>query len=263
MKDLYRIVKAAESGESFVVATVVDTKGSAPGKLGFRMLVFADRSEGSVGGGALELSVVRDAREMIRKRDRAFLRQYSLSDLEMSCGGEVTVFFEPCGKKVPLWIFGAGHIARALAPIAQPLGFAVSVVDNREGFAIPEHFPEGCELRTADFATQVERVPQDAYAVIVSHGHAHDEEILAALLCRRPTLPYIGMIGSRPKVTLMHRNLVQKGVIWGDRVYAPIGLNLGGDSAEEIALAIAAEMMGLMHGKTNLPHCRIDTWGSP
>jgi len=257
MKQIEQMVKAVTAHESFVVATVVDTKGSAPGHVGFRMLVFPERIEGTIGGGALEKVVIEDARQMLQKNEKPILKHYKLSDLSMSCGGEAGIFFEHCQTKPALWIFGAGHIARALAPIAWAIGFRLTLVDNRPGFAATERFPPGSELITGAYPDHAGQMPSEAYAVIVTHGHAHDEEILNLLAVRNPPLPYIGMIGSRRKVILILKAMRDKGVNHQDNIYTPIGLKLGGDSAEEIALAIAAEILAVYHQIPGLPHCRI------
>lgn len=258
MKLLDKIVSAVGSAEEFVVATVVDTHGSAPGQIGFRMIVLAESSQGTVGGGALEKAVIDQARTLLRERQGARTIRYDLSELKMTCGGQTAVFYEPCYKKPCLWIFGAGHIARALTPTVSGLGFRVTVLDNREGFAVPEHFPTGTALLTGDYLAAIPALPRGAYAVIVTHGHAYDEQILNALAAIDPPLPYIGMIGSRRKVTLILDKMAAGGLNRQDNIYTPIGLRIGGDSAEEIALAIAAEILGIHHQTAGLPHCRLE-----
>lgn len=256
MKQIDGIVQAAASGEEFVMATIVGTEGSSPGQVGFRMIVFHDRIEGTVGGGALELQVIEQARRMLRERTGAELFRFNLTQLDMDCGGQAEVFLEPCFRKPPLWIFGAGHIARALAPIVTSFGFRLTVVDNRQGFAVPERFPEGTTLLTGNYLEKISDLPSFAYTVIVTHGHSHDEEIVNALAFRKEPLPYIGMIGSRGKVMIALKRMLEKGLTLRDNLYAPIGLKIGGDSAEEIAVSIAAEILGVYHKTPNLPHWR-------
>ncbi len=258
MKQIEKLVRAAASSKEFVIATIVDTEGSAPGHVGFRMLVFDDGIEGTVGGGALEQEVIEQARSMLKERTQARLFRYNLSQLEMDCGGKASVFLEPCFQKPPIWIFGAGHIARALAPIVSSFGFRLTVVDNREGFAVPERFPSGTTLLTGNYLERISDLPSFAYAVIVTHGHAHDEEIVNALAARKETLPYIGMIGSKRKVLLVLKRMAENGLSFQDNIYTPIGLKIGGDSAEEIAVSIAAEILGVYHKTPNLPHWRLD-----
>ncbi|MHB8095206.1 MAG: XdhC family protein [Candidatus Aminicenantales bacterium] len=250
------IMKAIQSEEEFVTATIVDAQGSTPGRVGFRIIVHADRTEGTAGGGALEKTVIAEARNMLSLKKASRLVKIDLAELGMTCGGQVSVFFESFYGKPPLWIFGAGHIGKALAPLISSLRFHLTVVDNRNGFAVKENFPAGTTLMTGDYDAALKQVPADAFAVIVTHGHLHDEEILRALASREPQLPYIGMIGSRQKVAVAREMLLKDG-IQADYVYAPIGLNIGGDTPEEIAVSIAAEILGVHHKKTNLPHCRL------
>lgn len=256
MKQMENIMKAIQSEEEFVTATIVDAQGSTPGRVGFRIIVHADRTEGTVGGGALEKTVISEARNMLSLKTASQLVKINLAELDMTCGGQVSVFFESFYGKPPLWIFGAGHIGKALAPLISSLRFRLTVVDNRNGFAVKEAFPPGTILMTKEYAAALKEVPPDAYAVIVTHGHLHDEEILRALASHEPQLPYIGMIGSRKKV-LVARETLSKDGIHNDHVYAPIGLNIGGDTPEEIAISIAAEILGVYNKKTNLPHCRL------
>jgi len=256
MKQLDHIARALQSGKDFVTATIVEAQGSTPGRVGFRIVVHADRTEGTVGGGALEQKVIAEARDMLSRKKPSQLVKIDLAELDMTCGGRAGVFFEAFYGKPPLWIFGAGHIARALAPLLASIGFRITVADNREGFAVAEAFPPGTALMTGEYEAALQDVPAEAYAVIVTHGHLHDEEILHALASREPRLPYIGMIGSRQKVAVA-REILSRDGIRCDHVYAPIGLNIGGDTPAEIAVSIAAEIMGVYNKKTNLPHCRL------
>lgn len=258
MKHFEELAKAMQGDEEFVVATIVGTHGSAPAKIGFRMIAFKDKAEGTVGGGALEKWVIEEARTMLKLRAGARLMSLNLSQLEMECGGAVQVFMEPIYKKPPLWIFGAGHVARALAPLITSIGFRLTVTDNREGFSIRENFPAGATLKTMQYDQAVQEVPAGSYAVIVTHGHEFDQQVLLDLAAKKPPLPYIGMIGSKKKVLATKKALIAKGVENHDNIFTPIGLSLGGDSPQEIAIAIAGEILGHLHRKTNLPHCRLE-----
>jgi xanthine dehydrogenase accessory factor len=257
MNSLKIIARALQENVEFVIATVVDAQGSTPARAGFRMIVTAIKTAGTVGGGALENSVISEARSMLPLRKEARLVKMDLSELEMQCGGQVQVFLEPYYRKPSLWIFGAGHIARALTPLAVSIGFCITVVDNREGFAVKDRFPAAAVLMTKEYSDALSEMPHDGYAVIVTHGHRHDEEIVLALAHRKPPLPYIGMIGSRKKVLIPREKILKNGDKW-DNIYSPIGLNIGGDSPDEIALSIAAELQGVYNKKTDLPHCRLE-----
>jgi xanthine dehydrogenase accessory factor len=156
-------------------------------------------------------------------------------------------------------MFGAGHVGLSIYRIAQQAGFEVIVVDDREAYANRERFPEAREIHAGDLDSVLPQLapPDSSYLVIAMRGHLQDMRALQwALGCRAR---YIGMIGSRRKVRTVFRELEQQGVPARefDRVYAPIGLDLGATSPEEIAVAIVAEMIAIRRGcQAPLPHLR-------
>jgi xanthine dehydrogenase accessory factor len=248
-----------EQGRDFVMVTVIDASGSIPGKPGARMLVRDDDIDGTVGGGALEKRAVEKSREMLAAGTGSPERvSWKTEELDMACGGATDLFFEPFFGPEPLWIFGGGHIAEQLVPLAARIGFSITVVDNREVFSRADRFPGAARaLHCEDYTEVAEQVPDGAYVIVVTHGHMHDQDVLLALARRTPALPYIGMIGSRRKVPVALEHLRDNGVEPGPNIYAPIGLRLGGGTPAEIALAIAAEIQGLRSGETDLPHMRV------
>ncbi len=239
-----------------VLTTVVESSGSAPGRAGAKMLVFADgKTHGTVGGGCLEGAVIEEARQAL-KRGQPRLGHYNLTEKEasglgMACGGKVTVFIEPLLPGPRLLIAGGGHIAQSLCPLAKNLGFEVSVVDDREEFANRDKFPQADELLVGDIAEILSKqdIHRQVYVVIVTRGHHFDEAALEAVL--PSAAAYIGMIGSRRKVEAIYAKLVQKGVERSqlERVCAPIGLDIGGDTPEEIALSILAQIQQVRYNK--------------
>jgi xanthine dehydrogenase accessory factor len=243
-------------GVALCLVTVVESAGSVPAPVGARMAVTPDSTRGTVGGGALEEFAIDRARALLAGDRAAVLLRRATADLGMSCGGEVTLFLEPLRGAPRLWIFGAGHIARDLAPIAGALGFRVSVADDRAELATPDRFPSGVEVVCGDPAEIARGAGSGAFAVIVTHGHEHDQAVLEQLVQIDPPLAYIGMIGSTRKVSRALDALAGKGLEAGPNLYAPIGLELGGGSPNEIAVAIAAELLGVLHEKSDLPHCR-------
>ncbi|MDJ0764611.1 MAG: XdhC family protein [Myxococcota bacterium] len=256
MSELFeRALREHRAMGDFVMVTVVEVSGSVPTDVGSRMLVLPDETVGTIGGGALEKNAVEKARAMLSSEDRARIIQMGLSDLDMTCGGNVSVFFEPFQAATELWIFGGGHIAKALVPIAVPLGFTTTVVDNRPDFATADRFPEARPL-CSDYREAARQVPAGAYAVIATHGHEHDAEVFVEIVRKDPPLSYIGMIGSGAKVSNIFNKLEASGIRIGPNVYSPIGLELGGNTPAEIALAIAAELLGVRNEKPGMPHCR-------
>ena len=175
----------------------------------------------------------------------------------MSCGGTAVLFVEPLRAAPHLWIFGAGHIAAALAPLAASVGFRAVVVDDRPAFADPARFPEATRVVCGEWAELARGVDPGSFVAIATHGHEHDEEVLAEVAAIEPALPYIGMIGSRGKVPGILARLRARGISVGENVFSPIGLDLGGGSPAEIAISIASEILGVLHGKAGLPHCRL------
>lgn len=258
--DAYReFVRLADAGRPVALVTVVDAEGSAPRGMGGAMAVRADGSiVGTVGGGSLELLVIEQALEALRD-GRARLLHYDFSggpeqNLDKACTGKTDFFIQPALPRPKLFIFGAGHIGRALAPIAAGAGFRVTVVDPRPGFAVRDRFPAEVELREGPFQEVIAELPFDerTYAVIVTHGHTEDEAVLRACLPR--PWAYLGMIGSRAKVARLFRAVAtsEEARRRLARVHAPIGLDLGGRSPGEIALAIAAELQAVRYGREKI-----------
>ncbi|MCX6647706.1 MAG: XdhC/CoxI family protein [bacterium] len=252
MDEFYKAFREAlEHGHPFAIATVVRVHASTPREPGAKMGIRPDGSIfGTIGGGELEELVKADALEVIRTR-KSVLKIYSLipsaaGGIGTECGGEAEIFIEPVGFGSKLLIFGAGHIAGALYKIASVLGMGIEIVDERPEYARAERFP-GAIVRCAEIsALDAEGlVTPDTYAVVVTHGHGNDREALKFLLGHGAA--YVGMIGSRRKVKVLFDLLAKEGA---DRVelasvHAPIGLNIGAESPQEIALSILAEIVAI------------------
>src|SRR5881296_1689538 len=250
------VADALDRGEPAALVTVVSTLGSTPQRVGAKMLVFADgRIVGTIGGGCYENDAFWKAREAIGSR-KPQLVHYELSDdfaqeTGLICGGQMDVYIEPIEPSPELYVIGAGHVAFHLARLAQEVGFNVHVVDDREKFANAERFPTAAEIVVDDIPAWIARVnlPPHAYAVIVTRGHTNDLEALRALAPRE--LRYLGLIGSRAKVARIYDALTA-GRMPADlltRVHAPIGLDIGAVTPQEIAVSILAELIAVKHGK--------------
>lgn len=245
------IAQLIDEGRRAALATVVSTEASSPGLPGFKMLVFPDGSSlGTVGGGALEARTIREAIEAITE-DTPRLVEAKLApgdedSLGMICGGVARVYIEPITSRPKLVVFGAGHVGAAVAHIATIAGFRVVVIDDRPEFADREKVVAD-ETIVSGFSEAARDVPMDAstYVVIVTRGHVHDREVLAGCLRREPRLAYIGMIGSRAKVRATFDALLKEGFSQEDltRVHAPVGIEIGAESAQEIAVSIVAEII--------------------
>ncbi|MDB4971720.1 MAG: Xanthine and dehydrogenase maturation factor, XdhC/CoxF family [Myxococcaceae bacterium] len=240
------LLAVLESGEVAALATVVRTAGSTPQSVGARLLLRADGSTlGTVGGGAIEHAVL-EALEACRAGAPAQLVTRELGhDLGMCCGGRMEVFVEPIVGAPRLWLYGAGHVARALAPLAASIGFEVRVVDERDELNTEARFARA-ERVLLDPGTQLRRTTLGArdWVLIATHDHALDEQLLELALMQQPA--YIGLVGSRRKVLrLLERIVRRRGPVSLERLYAPVGLSLDAVEPEEIAVSIAAELVAL------------------
>jgi xanthine dehydrogenase accessory factor len=163
-------------------------------------------------------------------------------------GGQFEVLVEPLVPAPLLVIAGGGHVGQALALQAGLVGFAVTVLDDRPEFTAPALYPTGVVTRCGDVARGLAEVPlvADTYVAIVTRGHQHDRAALAA--CIRQPAAYIGMIGSRRKVALIREDLLASGAASAaefDRVYTPIGLDIGAQTVPEIAASIVAQLIAV------------------
>jgi xanthine dehydrogenase accessory factor len=238
-------------GERGALATVVRTAGSTPQEPGARLLRYEDgRTLGTVGGGRIE-QVVLEALEQAQKDNAPRTVSWDLGrDLGMCCGGRMELFIEPLDGSARLIVFGAGHVACATARVAQRVGFRVVIVDEREDLNSDERFP-GCTRLLAAHDEALRKLEPQAtdWMLVMTHDHRLDEEALARALSGPHR--YIGMIGSRRKVLrVMARIEARHGALSLDRVFAPVGLDLGALGPEEIAVAIAAELIALRHGRS-------------
>jgi xanthine dehydrogenase accessory factor len=257
--DIYaELARLSTAGEEAALATVIWAEGSTPRDEGAKMLVRPDGSiMGTIGGGAVEKTVIKDALDVIRKgRPRKI--EYRLSgkgDLGMICGGDTEVFIEPITGAPSLFIFGGGHIAVPLTKMAAIVGYKVSVVDERPDFATAARFPDAAEVIVSDIVPSYDRlkVERGSYIVIVTHGHQGDEVALEGAL--KTPAKYIGMIGSKSKNKAVFGHLLEKGFTQDDfnRVHAPIGLCIKAQTPEEIAVSILAEMIAVKRASDENP----------
>jgi len=229
-----RALELLELGEAFCLATVLASRGPSPAA-GQKAIVLRDGAmEGSLG------DATADARLRELALDALARRRKGIAELE----GGLRVFLDVLSGQARLLVCGAGHIAVPLAQFARRLGFAVTVLDDRPDFAHPGRFP-GCTVLAEGFADALERMPLggSTYVVVITRGHEHDAECMARVL-PKPTA-YVGMIGSRRRVRFVLEMLGREGIPAArlEEVFTPIGLPVGAESPEEIALSIAAELV--------------------
>ncbi len=254
--------KAAElesSGIPFVAVTMVDARGSVPQEVGARALVAGGGLvAGSVGGGRVEDAAIRRANEIMSGNAPEGLVSWNLQrDIGMTCGGEVTFFFEAVGAVAwEVAIFGAGHVAQAVVRLLAGLGrVRVRCADPRKEWIgrLPDR-PNVRVLVAADLAPLVDALPVGTFVASLTQGHATDRPVLARALARGGAeIPYVGVIGSAAKAAVLRRELAEDGVPAHDlqRLRCPIGLPLGNDEPAEIAVSIVAEMLQVRDGRVS------------
>jgi xanthine dehydrogenase accessory factor len=263
--DIYEeITRLRREGRKAALATIINVRGSIPSFESAKMLVRDDGSIlGTIGGGCVEAEVWQAARDIMQSEKPQTLT-FNLNnnpkyDTGLVCGGTLDIFIEPVLPVSTLYIFGAGHVAWSLYKVARIAGFDVVVTDDREAYANRDRFPEARDV----YADEYERVmaqlaPNDSsYIVIVTRGHRDDMRVLR--WAAETPARYIGMIGSQRKVITTCKELEQEGVAAEKlaRVYAPVGIDIGAITPEEIAVSIVAEMIALRRGsETRLPHMK-------
>lgn len=256
------IVQLQRAGRRGAVATIVNVRGSIPSFKTAKMLVRDDGSiAGTIGGGCVEAEVWQAAREVISSEKSQTLRfdlnQDPKYDTGLVCGGTLEIFIEPVLPTPLLYIFGAGHVSLELYKTARNAGFDVIVMDDRDMYANRERFPEARQVIAEDFDEGLKKLSpgESSYIVIATRGHRDDMRVLRWAV--QTPARYIGMIGSKRKAITVYRELLKEGLKpeLFDRVHSPVGLDIGAITPEEIAVSIAAELIGMRrHAERALPH---------
>jgi xanthine dehydrogenase accessory factor len=251
--DIYEeVARLRKLGQKCALATIVQVNGSIPSYESAKLLVREDGSMvGTIGGGCVEAEVWNAAREVMeteRPRHMNFsLGQDAAYDNGLICGGQLSVFVEPVVPQPRVFIFGAGHISKSISKIANLAGFATVIVDNREAFANSDRFPEASEIYAEEYEEVFGKLPirDTSYLVIVTRGHRDDMRVLRWAVSTNAK--YIAMIGSKRKVIGVLHELEKEGIPRQafERVFAPMGLEIGAITPEEIAVSIVAEMIAM------------------
>jgi xanthine dehydrogenase accessory factor len=251
------LAESEREGRPFWIATVIAVEGSTPVETGMKMAVWQDgRIEGTVGGGEIEKRVIE---RILGERPSGLQRwRYDLGATEVSgertgmiCGGMQEILVESFGNGTPLTILGGGHCGIALSALAGQCGFAVTVIDDRGEWASPSRHPAAAKVITAPFQQAGDYIAfgSDACIVIMTHGHRFDEMALRQCLGR--PFRFLGLLGSTKKVSDLFRRLREDGVDESalNRIHAPVGLDIGSHTPQEIAVSIMAELIALRYGK--------------
>jgi xanthine dehydrogenase accessory factor len=257
---LAEVMAARESGPVVVLATVIRAPPDAPVPVGAKLLLRQDGSSlGSLGRGPLEAAVLADSREAFRRHamESPFYAADGtrLTGLEGEGRAAYQVMLEVQEPPDTLLIVGGGHIGKAMATIGDLCGFSVVVVDDRPDYASPERFPEADRVIYGDFAEVLREFPigLNTYIVTVTRGHRQDEMALRQVA--ESSAAYVGMIGSRRRVAAVLQHLIDDGLDLEAvaRVHTPIGLDIGAETPEEIAVAIMGEVIQARRGGSGRP----------
>ncbi len=246
------LVRLRRAGQKCALATIVEVRGSIPSHETAKLLVREDGSiVGTIGGGCVEAEVWTAAREVMEtgqaRRLTFNLGQDAAYDNGLICGGQLDVFVEPVLAQPRAFLFGGGHISRSLSKIATLAGFSVTVIDDREAFANRERFPEADEALAGEYEDLFPKlnVNGTSYVVIVTRGHRDDMRVLRWAV--KTEARYVAMIGSKRKVIAVVKELEKEGLARElfERIHAPMGLEIGALTPEEIAVSVVAEMIAV------------------
>ena len=267
MVDIFgKINEYRRLGKDLVLVTVTEKEGMGPADVGKKMLVTEDgEAFGTVGGGAIEFYAREKAKEIAKER-KSFTEKYILQDrevypvndekvLNMACGGKATLFYEYVGPKQYVYIFGAGHCGAALAKVLKPLGFHLTIIDDRQ--IVLDQLDDSADIKVCSgFADYIDKygLRENSYVVVCTPSHQNDYHVLNKILAKNIKLAYFGMLCSRKKIA---DYLAKAYETYGKNIdlsnfYSPIGLDIGGNSPEEIAISISGEMLSVYYGKSEL-----------
>jgi len=251
------IARIRAQGEKGAIATVISSRIPPAMKEQSKLVLRADGTiVGGIGAGGFIEDSVRQKAEEVMREDYLTVLQFEISDEEaqrwgLEPGDTLDVFVEPIVAFPTLYLFGGGHVSLQIAKVAKMVGFKIVVIDDRPAFANKERFPMADETRVEDMYTVFERLHIDdqSYIVAVTRGHQHDEPVIEQAI--RTEARYIGMIGSKRKISRMWKKLIEGGADKNRlaQVHAPIGLEIGADTPEEIAVSIVAQLIESRRGR--------------
>jgi xanthine dehydrogenase accessory factor len=258
------IIKMKNSGQEGVLITVIDKKGHGSSVIGRKLLYSSHGVRiGTVGGGELESLAIKKAKQLLEEKKHA-LQSYDLTgesctqtdfEVHMVCGGNVTLFYEFIYANPCVYIFGGGHVGRCLINLLKNLDYNIILIDNHLG---TEKITGVDRVLTGSYTDILnsEKPHDRSYVVIAGYSHDEDYEVLCSIYKDGWRPKYIGLLASYKKVKVILSKLIKELGTNLDfsRLYAPIGLDIGGDSPEEIAIAIASEIQVVRYQKTKYRH---------
>lgn len=267
MFDIYEKINAyRKQGKDLVLVTVTEKDGMGPADIGKKMLVTQDNEAfGTVGGGAIEFFAREKCQEIIKLR-KSLSEKYALCGrdvfvddkevvLPMACGGKVTLFYEFVGPKQYVYIFGAGHCGAALAKILKPLGFHTTIIDERQ--SVIDALDDSADVKICQgFVDYIHTngLPDNRYIVVATPSHTNDYHVLNAIIEKNIKPKYFGMLCSKRKIGEYMNEAYKR---FGENLnlenfYSPIGLDIGGNTPEEIAISISGEILSVFYDKQEI-----------
>jgi xanthine dehydrogenase accessory factor len=244
-----KAMKITDQGGAGLLAAVIDKRGWQKGAVPRVFLEKNGERTGSLGG-------MHELEDALWKKMDGILASAKpcIVHLQDNANNQMDVFVEPVVSNPVLYVFGAGHVSRQIVPCASRVGFQVVVIDDRRDFADTRHFPDAKDVYQLPFEGVMEKLPvhELSYLVIVTRGHMHDKNVLAQAL--KTKAAYIGMIGSSQKRNIIYKKLLEEGFTQKDlsRVHSPIGLDIGAETPEEIAVSIVAELIKVRAGRMRI-----------
>jgi len=250
-RDIYEeIVSLRSRGIPAALATIIARKGATPRKDSTKMLVYADgRQFGTIGGGSIEADVCREALQILETgKPKLLTLDLSTVDPEenaLVCGGSMEVYVEPILPDPTLFIFGAGHVSKAVAEVANLIGFKVAVIDDRPKYANPERFPHADAFYIDDWEASLKKLPVNEMSYLFIATRSHQLDLTCLRFAVQSQAKYIGMLGSNKKNKTLLEQLEKEGIdpYRFDRISVPAGIDIGSETPEEIAISIAAELI--------------------
>ena len=233
------ILDAYNGGQVVGIATVVLSRQSQ--NMGSRLLLRHNgETNGTLGSTDLDRLAVESIQEVSDTGDNKHI---------LTADG-TEIFVEGFTTPATLVIMGGGHVGKATSVVAKSLGFRIYIVDDRPEFSNKDRFPESKDTVVDEFSSGLDRVPinVNTYIVVATRGHKQDDMALEAAI--RTPARYIGLMGSRRKTLLIYKNLLKKGYSPEElrKVNAPIGLDIGALTPEEIAVSIMSEIVMVRRG---------------
>lgn len=241
----------SSQGRPFVIATLVEIIGGAPQECGAKMIIEKSNTlHGTIGGGKLEAKTIKEAHSLLESKEikRFSMKTWNLqSDVGMTCGGKVSITFETYGaSNWNIALFGAGHVAQALTRVLVSLDCSVTCIDPRSEWT--SQFPKSPKLNVlciSEPQSIVHQLSRDTFYVVMTQGHGTDLPVLTEIFRHRADAPFIGCMGSTVKAIRLRKDLIEAGISQElvEKLKTPIGLPIGSNTPEEIAISVAAQLL--------------------